>query len=146
MALVEALERKQIAGAAFDVFSKEPPTDSPLLGHPRVLTLPHLGASTVEAQMLTGVDVAEGVVDALKGATPLRGECAVRGPEEWSVLAPYIALGRKLGELCIRLVTDPVRVYELEYLGELAEVTKAPVRLAVLRACSQVYASSASLR
>ncbi|MBK9942463.1 MAG: phosphoglycerate dehydrogenase [Kouleothrix sp.] len=134
VALVEALERKQIAGAAFDVFSKEPPTDSPLLGHPRVLTLPHLGASTVEAQMLTGVDVAEGVVDALKGATPRYAVNApFVAPEEWSVLAPYIALGRKLGELCIRLVTDPVRVYELEYLGELAEVTKAPVRLAVLQ-------------
>lgn len=133
-ALADALERRVIAGAAFDVFSKEPPTDSPLLGHPRVITLPHLGASTVEAQMLTGVDVAEGVVDALRGATPRYAVNApFVAPEEWSVLMPYITLGRKLGALCTRLINEPVRVYELEYLGELADVSQAPVRLAVLQ-------------
>ena len=97
-ALVEALERRQIAGAALDVFAKEPPTDSPLLGHPRVITLPHLGASTVEAQALTGVDVAEGVIDALKGSTPRYAVNApFVAPEEWDVLSPYIKLGRQLG-------------------------------------------------
>ncbi|HNP84857.1 MAG TPA: phosphoglycerate dehydrogenase [Kouleothrix sp.] len=133
-ALADALERRTIAGAAFDVFTKEPPTDNPLLGHPRVITLPHLGASTVEAQMLTGVDVAEGVIDALRGATPRYAVNApFVAPEEWNVLAPYIALGRKLGALCTSLVTEPVRTYEFEYLGELGDVSKAPVRLALLQ-------------
>ena len=133
-ALADALERRVIAGAAFDVFTKEPPTENPLLGHPRVITLPHLGASTVEAQTLTGVDVAEGVIDALRGATPRYAVNApFVAPEEWGVLAPYIALGRKLGALCTSLITDPVRQYELEYMGELGEVSKAPVRLAVLQ-------------
>ena len=133
-ALVDALERRQIAGAALDVYEKEPPTAGGLLGHARVITLPHLGASTLEAQALTGVDVAEGVLVALQGGTPRYAVNApFVAPEEWGVLAPYIRLGRQLGQLCTDLVQAPVRVYELEYSGELAEVATAPVRLAVLQ-------------
>jgi D-3-phosphoglycerate dehydrogenase len=133
-ALVDALERRVIAGAALDVFEKEPPTGSALLGHPGVITLPHLGASTVEAQALTGVDVAEGVLVALQGGTPHYAVNApFVAPEEWGVLAPYIKLGRQLGAIVNGLVHDPVRTYELEYRGELAEVETAPVRLAVLQ-------------
>jgi D-3-phosphoglycerate dehydrogenase len=133
-ALVDALERHLIAGAALDVFAKEPPTESSLVGHPRVITLPHLGASTVEAQALTGVDVAEGVIDALKGSTPRYAVNApFVAPEEWNVLSPYIRLGRQLGVLCSALVKGPVRSYELEYRGELADVATAPVRMALLQ-------------
>ncbi len=133
-ALFEALERGQIAGAALDVFEREPPHGSPLVGHPKVIVTPHLGASTVEAQAVAGVDVAEGVLAALSGGTP---RYAVNAPfvppEEWSVLEPYLALGRKLGALCTGLVRDPVRVYEIAYSGELANVKTEPVRLAVLQ-------------
>jgi len=69
-ALADALERRVIAGAALDVFEQEPPTSSPLLGHPDVIVTPHLGASTVEAQALAGMDVAEGVLVGLAGGTP----------------------------------------------------------------------------
>jgi D-3-phosphoglycerate dehydrogenase / 2-oxoglutarate reductase len=133
-ALVDALERRVIAGAALDVFEKEPPIGSALLGHPSVIALPHLGASTVEAQALTGVDVAEGVLVALAGGTPHYAVNApFVAPEEWGVLAPYIKLARQLGALCTGLIQEPVRTYELEYRGELAEVGTAPVRLAVLQ-------------
>ncbi|HEU4324733.1 MAG TPA: phosphoglycerate dehydrogenase [Roseiflexaceae bacterium] len=133
-ALLEALKQKRLGGAALDVYEHEPPTSSPLIGHPQVVTTPHLGASTLEAQALTGVDVAEGVLSALSGGTP---RYAVNAPfvppEEWGVLAPYITLGRQLGALCTALVGEPVRSYVLEYRGELAEVETAPVRLAVLQ-------------
>ena len=133
-ALLEALGRGQIAGAALDTFEVEPPKGNPLVGHPRVITTPHLGASTVEAQALTGVDVAEGVLIALDGGSPHYAVNAPYvAPEEQGVVAPYVALGRKLGLLCTALVRDPVRVYELEYRGELAAVQTAPVRLAVLQ-------------
>jgi D-3-phosphoglycerate dehydrogenase / 2-oxoglutarate reductase len=133
-ALVEALERGVIAGAALDTFEKEPPGASPLLDHPRVITTPHLGASTLEAQALTGVDVAEGVLVALAGGSPHYAVNAPYvAPEEQGIVAPYVALGRKLGQLCTALVHNPVRVYELEYQGELAMVQTAPVRLAVLQ-------------
>jgi D-3-phosphoglycerate dehydrogenase / 2-oxoglutarate reductase len=133
-ALADALERHVIAGAALDVFEQEPPTNTPLLGHPNVIVTPHLGASTVEAQALAGVDVAEGVLVALTGGTPRSAVNApFAPPEEWGVLAPYVKLGRQLGALCTGMIQEPVRTYELEYRGELAGVETAPVRLAVLQ-------------
>jgi D-3-phosphoglycerate dehydrogenase len=99
-----------------------------------VIVTPHLGASTVEAQALAGVDVAEGVLVALAGGTPRSAVNApFAPPEEWGVLAPYVKLGRQLGALCTGMIQEPVRTYELEYRGELAGVETAPVRLAVLQ-------------
>src|SRR3974390_1844481 len=58
-ALVEALNSKQVAGAAFDVFSEEPATSNILFGHPNVICTPHLGAATTEAQENVALQVAE---------------------------------------------------------------------------------------
>lgn len=74
-ALVRALERGRLAGAALDVFADEPPRDSPLLRDPRVVLTPHLGAQTVEAQARAALDIAEEVLAALAGR-PLRWRIA----------------------------------------------------------------------
>ncbi|MCJ7726911.1 MAG: NAD(P)-binding domain-containing protein, partial [Acidimicrobiia bacterium] len=67
-ALAAAITAGTVAGAALDVFSTEPMTESPLFEMSEVVVTPHLGASTVEAQDKAGVSVAEAVVAALKGA------------------------------------------------------------------------------
>jgi len=64
-ALAAALQSGHLAGAAVDVFSKEPPTGSPLLGLPNVVLTPHLGASTHEAQVRVAIAIAEQVRDFL---------------------------------------------------------------------------------
>ncbi|MDX1534265.1 MAG: hydroxyacid dehydrogenase [Thermoplasmata archaeon] len=69
-ALVEALESGGIAGAALDVFEKEPPEGSPLLAMDNVVLTPHLGAATEEAQRRTGLLVAEQVTKTLEGEVP----------------------------------------------------------------------------
>lgn len=132
-ALFEALERGQIGGAALDVWAKEPPKDNPLTTHPRVVALPHLGASTQEAQALTAADVAEGVIDALEDRTPRYAVNApFVAPEAWQVVAPYVMLGRSLARLSTQLVTSPARAYEIVYSGELAAATTEPIKLATL--------------
>ncbi len=69
-ALVDALKNGTIAGAALDVFEKEPPAGSPLLSAPHVVFTPHLGASTHEAQYRAGGLIAEQVLKALDGKRP----------------------------------------------------------------------------
>lgn len=133
-ALLEALNSGHIAGAALDVFNSEPPSENPLVGHPNVITTPHLGASTLEAQAQTGTDVAEGILAALEGSTPRYSVNApFVPPEEWGVLEPYIRLGTSMGMICQQLVEEPVRSYDIEYRGELTNVETMPVRLAVLQ-------------
>lgn len=69
--LLAALNSGQVAGAALDVFATEPPGQSPLVDHPRVVATPHIGAQTAEAQIRAASDVAEEVGNALQGK-PLR--------------------------------------------------------------------------
>jgi D-3-phosphoglycerate dehydrogenase len=70
-ALLVALNSGQVAGAALDVFEKEPPGASALVSHPNVVATPHVGAQTAEAQTRAALDVAEEVSNALQGK-PLR--------------------------------------------------------------------------
>jgi D-3-phosphoglycerate dehydrogenase len=64
-ALLDTLQADHLAGAALDVYEAEPPQDLELLGHPRVVASPHLGASTREAQERVGAEIAEKVRDFL---------------------------------------------------------------------------------
>ncbi len=64
--LVAALQSGQVAGAALDVYTNEPPeAGNPLIGLPNVVHTPHLAASTEDAQIVVAVDAAKLVVDAL---------------------------------------------------------------------------------
>jgi D-3-phosphoglycerate dehydrogenase len=66
-ALLAALNSGQVAGAALDVFTAEPPGLTPLVAHPKVIATPHIGAQTLEAQARAGYDIATEVAAALKG-------------------------------------------------------------------------------
>ncbi len=69
-ALADALQSQRIAGAAVDVFEKEPPVASPLLSAPNTAFTPHLGASTREGQARAGTIIAEQVMKVLDGRRP----------------------------------------------------------------------------
>ena len=72
-ALLAALTEGRLAGVALDVFSQEPIGDDEvlkqLLSHERVIATPHLGASTVEAQVRVATEVARNIISALRGET-----------------------------------------------------------------------------
>ena len=69
--LIEAMESGKLAGAALDVFEEEPldPGD-PLASMDNVVLTPHLGASSREAMRRMAVEVAEGIIEVLRGGTP----------------------------------------------------------------------------
>jgi len=66
-ALLEALDSGKVAGAALDVYSTEPPGQTGLVSHPRVIATPHIGAQTVEAQQRAANDIATEILAALRG-------------------------------------------------------------------------------
>lgn len=119
-ALYSALKSGKLAGAALDVFQKEPPGQSELFSLPNVLATPHIAASTHEAQERVGTRIAEQVLDYLA-----RGiiQNAVNVPsvsyEEYSQLQPWLDLGRKLGAMLAQLAQGQPRELVLRYAGEL---------------------------
>jgi len=134
-ALLEAIENGTVEGAALDVFAAEPlAADSLLLKNPKIITTPHLGASTTEAQEGVALTVAEQMRDyLLTGA--LRG--AVNAPslaaKELEALQPFIDLAEKLGRFQAQIMNEnAISQVKLEYAGELAEKDAAPVTRAFL--------------
>ena len=133
-ALYDALTEGRVAGAALDVFEQEPPAaDHPLLQLEQVITTPHLGASTREAQEGVALTVAEQMRDyfltgALRGAV----NAPALGAQELHVLQPYLTLAGRLGRFQAQLVDEPVREVRIEFAGEIAELDAAPVTRAFL--------------
>ncbi len=74
-ALLAALNSGQVAGAALDVFTAEPPGLTALVAHPKVIATPHIGAQTIESQGRAAVDISGEVLAALRG-DPLRWKVA----------------------------------------------------------------------
>jgi D-3-phosphoglycerate dehydrogenase len=68
-ALIDALNKNQISGAAMDVFEQEPPTGK-ILETKNIVLTPHLGASTAEGQIRAGTICAEQVLMTLDGKEP----------------------------------------------------------------------------
>lgn len=66
IALLNALNAGDIAGAGLDVFENEPPVDWQVVKHPNLIATPHLASSTGEAQERVGELTAQKVIDGLK--------------------------------------------------------------------------------
>jgi D-3-phosphoglycerate dehydrogenase len=133
-ALADAIRAGKVAGAALDVFEQEPtPVENPLLALDQVITTPHLGASTTEAQLGVATMIAEQVLDYLKHGT-VRG--AVNMPavsaELLAAIGPYITLGEKIGLFQGQVFGHDLREVAIEYSGEVTEHDVKPITHAVV--------------
>jgi D-3-phosphoglycerate dehydrogenase len=131
-ALAEALREGRIGGAALDVFSREPMTESPLFGLPNVVVTPHLGASTREAQDKAGDTIAEMVQLALAGEfVPFAVN--VSAAEASETVRPYLPLAERLGRLFSSLAEGVPATVEISYEGQLADYDTRVLTLSVLK-------------
>ena len=133
--LADAVKEGIVAGAAIDVFTSEPmPADHPLLGLPGVVLTPHLGASTVEAQIGVSIDVAEGIRAHLKGEPVMTAvNMAPVSLQVMNVIKPYFDLAERLGCMAGALAEGPVKTVEAEYTGEITDVSTKLLTTAVLK-------------
>ncbi len=135
-ALYRALTEGTIAGAGLDVFTTEPPLESPLLGAPNILLTPHLGASTDEAQEKAGVSVARSVKLALEGEL-VPDAVNVAGGVIHESVRPGIALMEKLGQVFIGLADSSLSSISVEVHGEIVEHDVSVLKLAALKGIFQ---------
>ncbi|HLJ88017.1 MAG TPA: phosphoglycerate dehydrogenase [Candidatus Angelobacter sp.] len=133
-ALAHALAEKRVAAAALDVFTNEPPKNSPLLALENVILTPHIAGSTNEAQDAVGVQIAGQVLEYLK-----RGviQNAVNMPsidhEQYSLMRPYIALAEKLGGFLSDIASGSVQEIFIRYEGDLTEWKTELIRNAAIQ-------------
>ncbi len=131
-ALAEALRTRKISGAALDVFSKEPCTDSPLYSLDNVVVTPHLGASTVEAQDKAGATIAEQVILALAGDfVPFAVNVAAADASE--TIRPFLPLAEKLGRIFASLNDGLPGKLEASFQGAIGGYDTRILTLAVLK-------------
>jgi len=121
-ALYEALANKRIAGAALDVFPKEPPENTRFTELDNCIVTPHLGASTEEAQIEVAVEAAHILVDAIKGG-PVRN--ALNAPSTTGALpaqvSQYARLARRIGSVVSTIAPGHIKEIQVQYRGLIAE-------------------------
>lgn len=120
--LYNALNAGTIAGAAIDVFSKEPPDNTGFQKCPSCLVTPHLGASTEEAQIEVAVEAARILCDAIKGG-PICN--ALNAPASSGSVSPivghYAELAKRFGIIMSTMAPGHIKSIKIEFRGALAE-------------------------
>lgn len=120
-AVLEGLSSGKVAGMALDVYRSEPPQgdERVLIEHDRVVTTPHIAASTREAQNRVARQVTEQLIKALKG-DPVEtavNSMAIKLAAQPEV-APYIDLAERLGSLVGQLTDGQPEVLRIRLFGE----------------------------
>jgi D-3-phosphoglycerate dehydrogenase len=133
--LVEAIKSGQVAGAGLDVYETEPlPVPHPLRDLPQVIMIPHLGASTEEAQENVGIEVAEAITDyLLHGAVRNAVNLPNLDAKTYALVKPYLDLGTKLGRLLAQIAPRRNERLEITYGGKATEVPADPITRSVLK-------------
>ncbi|RKY38570.1 MAG: phosphoglycerate dehydrogenase [Candidatus Omnitrophota bacterium] len=129
-ALYHALSTGKIAGAAVDVFAKEPPLDSKLLQLENIVVTPHLGASTEEAQINVAIEIANCIKDAFLGKAIKNAVNYIQlDPETYRKIKPYMELTELMGKFISQLLQGRPKSLILSYVGEIASFKVDPLSM-----------------
>lgn len=133
--LVEALESGAVAGAALDVFETEPPpADCPLFDAPNIVLTPHLGASTAEAQVTVGIEVAKAIRNYLIDDAIVN---AVNMPsvdeKTMAEIGPYLSFAETLGRILSQMAPPQSEVIRVNYYGKIGDIDTALISRAALK-------------
>lgn len=132
-ALFNAIKDGKLAGAALDVFANEPPETSPLLQLDSVVFTPHLGASTHEAQVAVGVEIANQVAAYLKNGQVFNAVNLLTIPlEDFNKIRPYLDLAHRLGRLVANMIDSPPKQLKVTLSGRAAEFEVSPIAVETL--------------
>ncbi len=132
-ALAEAIASGHVAGAALDVFRKEPLKDSPFFGQDNILLSPHIAGSTDEAQEAIGIQLAKQVRDYLKlGVVQNAVNLPSLTHEEYVEIAPYIDMAERLGVFLSHATPGNLESIQITYAGRLAHGKTDLIRNAAL--------------
>ncbi len=122
--LPQLLDDGIVGGIALDVYTTEPPTEEiyKILEHENIISTPHLGASTEEAQEKVAEQIATQMADALenknyKGSLNGKSIALLTNKE----VGPYLDLAEKLGHLAVQISPDHANSFEFEYSGDSAK-------------------------
>lgn len=133
-ALYNAVKNKIVAGCGLDVFEKEPALDSPLLELDEVISSPHLGASTQEAQTNVSLQMSRQFINALaKGVIENSVNCPHINTSVLSQLQPYITIAEKLGRYQGQTIEQNIEGIEITYTGEITNYQTQLLTLAFLK-------------
>ncbi len=143
-AMLNALESGKCVGAAFDVWSEEPPQSEvlkKLIAHPNMLVTPHLGANTYEAQKNVAVDVSLEIVNYIDGKPMASAVNIPRfDPDLMEHMKPYMQLVSILGNFISQLAPPNPNKVTFTYNGKIARFDCAPLSVcglaALLNHCS----------
>lgn len=144
--LLKAINDGIVAGCALDVFEKEPPIDNPLLRLKNCVAVPHLGASTEEAQTKVAVAMAHQIVAAL-----LNNEFnnAVNIPQvdpaTYQYIKDYLPLAEKLGSMHAQLCEGNLEEIRIDYQGRVALHNPIPLTSAILKGIFEVIISDSTV-
>lgn len=121
--LADAIESGHIGGAAIDVFTAEPPTDRRLIELPQVLSTPHLGASTDEAQEMVAAEAGEIITGfLLDNEIRYAINMAPVSGAEMEDLRHYLGLSYRLGLLASQMIRgQALKSANIDFRGDAAD-------------------------
>ncbi|MDR2957765.1 MAG: phosphoglycerate dehydrogenase [Coriobacteriales bacterium] len=143
LALADAIRSGKVAGAGIDVYATEPCTESPLHELDAAVLVPHLGASTVEAQERAGIQIAEYVNLGLEGRmVPTAVNVPLVPDDVMTAVRPFVEAAQTAGVFLAQLAGGAIESLTVRVFGDLAKNDCTLLGSAALRGVFSLFSDA----